>query len=753
MRGILTIAIVAASLWAMPLWAIDKDGEEDKPEFAFEAKELARVTANELETFSSEREFQRYIEKLDNIKLDSDADWAGYKPKSGQPILIAAAMQDAGADEEGCLDPQLCPEHGQEIVTTASKINAAPAATATTITNVQSIGVDEGDIVKQIGDYLLVLQDGRIFAINIKTMKVTDRKDVYRALPPGTKKKWYWESDFEGADWYDEMLVRDQHILIAAYDYEQRASELSIFALDQKSGKIMRRGVFLISSDDYYSATNYATRIVGDRLVFYTPYSLEQIEDQKDRPVIRRWVPQALRNNEAAKDSKPLLNPRSIYKPVLRTADPTVHSVSICPLGDYEETKALDCKTTAFIGPSAAQMFVSPNHVYLWNTPVDDTWSANRKECHPDWDYDTPYPAMPRAKRRDVLPGAVYRLGIRSGKVGVIGVNGVPFDQFSMEERNGRFMALTDWRTFRCEGADYAPADVSFLSVPETEFGEAFAPVANYNFTEVPAPGKRYVENRFAGDWLVYGGRAERRATPPDAEDGPQDVMAVAVPVRNPGKARQIALPHNIIRAERVGDDIMLNGYRDQAGLNMTLIGLGKKDAAVRSSILLAKRYESEGRSHAFNSMVDDDGSGLVGVPTVTGDNEGGYWSWRSDASDISFATKDADGRLADAGALMALPKEKIEPKEGYSCDVSCIDWYGNSRPIFTGGRIFGLMGTELVEAKLQDGKIRETARLDLTEPVPGVVPTPRRPPMPDDPKPPEIDPDEIWLWEYSRAD
>jgi hypothetical protein len=46
---------------------------------------------------------------------------------------------------------------------------------------------------------------------------------------------------------------------------------------------------------------------------------------------------------------------------------------------------------------------------------------------------------------------------------------------------------------------------------------------------------------------------------------------------------------------------------------------------------------------------------------------------------------------------------------------VSCIDWYGNSRPIFTGGRIFALLGTELVEGRIERGRIAELARLDLT--------------------------------------
>lgn len=47
-------------------------------------------------------------------------------------------------------------------------------------------------------------------------------------------------------------------------------------------------------------------------------------------------------------------------------------------------------------------------------------------------------------------------------------------------------------------------------------------------------------------------------------------------------------------------------------------------------------------------------------------------------------------------------------PAPVYSCAVSCIDWYGNSRSIFTDGRIFVLMATEIAEVQ----------RLNLTGPV-----------------------------------
>jgi hypothetical protein len=44
----------------------------------------------------------------------------------------------------------------------------------------------------------------------------------------------------------------------------------------------------------------------------------------------------------------------------------------------------------------------------------------------------------------------------------------------------------------------------------------------------------------------------------------------------------------------------------------------------------------------------------------------------------------------------------------------------GNSRPIFTDGRIFGLSGAELIEGRVENGRIREVRRLNFAlTPVP----------------------------------
>jgi hypothetical protein len=51
-------------------------------------------------------------------------------------------------------------------------------------------------------------------------------------------------------------------------------------------------------------------------------------------------------------------------------------------------------------------------------------------------------------------------------------------------------------------------------------------------------------------------------------------------------------------------------------------------------------------------------------------------------------------------------------------CRASCVDWYGNARPIFLGDRVFALMGYELVEGRLARSfvgeRIDELRRIDF---------------------------------------
>jgi hypothetical protein len=49
------------------------------------------------------------------------------------------------------------------------------------------------------------------------------------------------------------------------------------------------------------------------------------------------------------------------------------------------------------------------------------------------------------------------------------------------------------------------------------------------------------------------------------------------------------------------------------------------------------------------------------------------------------------------------------------NCRASCVDWYGNSRPLFLRNRVFALLGYELVEGKLDNGRMRELRRINYS--------------------------------------
>lgn len=696
-RTIFPKILAAALVLAVPgqhgVWqanAAADEEEEARQLRPYDDRALDVVTRPELTLFSSEREFAAYQRRFDAIHKKRRSNWGQRDAKV--PIENGLAMQSG---QEVCDDPEKCPkESDNQIIVTAQAASAPPS-----ITNNQTVGVDEGDIVKQIGNYFLTLQDGRIFAVNIATMTLTDRIDAYRRDADG---------DPIGADWYDEMLVQGDNVLITAYSYDDQATELSVFRLDQATGKLSRRGVFLISSDDYYDTDNYATRVVGDKLVLYSPYDLGDMMRQKNRPVIRRWMGPDERDGAKAKGT-PLIDAKRIYWPVMRTSQPSIHTVTICPLGKIDR-RELDCDTTGFVAPERRQMFVSPKAVYLWTATVFEGDYWGRDECAEEGQ------PVPRAEAADVAPGVVYRVPINGDDPAVLPIRGGVFDQFSMDENDGRFRALTSWFSDRCEHDYESKAEVALLDTPINRFGNAYRESSGREFRPLPSPGKRNVENRFADDWLVYGGRDGRGSYPPDPKDGegPKSAQAVAVPLKQPEKLQILKPGHEFIRVERVGNNIMMSGYSDDSGLMISLIGL-REEASVIGQTKLEGRYESESRSHAFNATIDQSGGGLMGIPTVTRTRDAGRWWDYSDVSDVNFIGFGRSGKLADLGAILGRAKDSIKPAEGYDCEVSCIDWYGNSRPIFSMGRVFALMATDLVELTVRDGKVVELKRIDLT--------------------------------------
>jgi hypothetical protein len=45
---------------------------------------------------------------------------------------------------------------------------------------------------------------------------------------------------------------------------------------------------------------------------------------------------------------------------------------------------------------------------------------------------------------------------------------------------------------------------------------------------------------------------------------------------------------------------------------------------------------------------------------------------------------------------------------------ASWVDWYGNSRPLFLDGRMFALLGAEIVEGRLESKHVLEIRRITI---------------------------------------
>ncbi|MFZ2031146.1 MAG: beta-propeller domain-containing protein [Vitreimonas sp.] len=622
-----------------------------------------------LQRFSGDAEFLQYVRTVRALQeADSrrryrgaaEADGAGLMPPPPPPPPPAAVTSAAPAQAQG---------------------NVSTPAGAS-VTNVQTQGVDEGDIVKQLGRFLVVLQDGRLFVVDTAPggqpgLALTSRANVYR--------------DARNQMWYDEMLVSGNRILVTGYSYRERASEITVFTLND-AGQLHREAIYYLSSNDYYSAENYATRLVNGNLVVYTPLNIAYLNpDQPMRwPLIRRWVRDGERQAETTR-GKPLFDAHDIYRPLRSTLAPFVHSVSVCPLGDLRSGDELDCRTTAFVGTSEREFFVSTSDIYLW---VSGGYAD--RDC--------------QGNANNPVSATLYQVPLSGRTPRALFTRGVPTNQFALDANGGEFRALLGWDG--CNSYSEHPR-LRYFHTPLSSLSATPRQAPDWSYVNEPSPDGAQYEPRFTENYLVYGSRPNWSSYPPQGQTVTGRI--VAVPVSRPNNPISVDAPHGVLRIERAGaSNIALTGYRNDEGLNVSLLDLRGRPR-IADTHLLAGRFESENRSHAFNSLIGPEG-GLMGLPTVGGVKQSGRWVFRSESSDLSFLSVNAAGQLNDMGLLNSNDHAQ-DPS--YHCEVSCIDWYGNSRAIFTGGRIFALSGTEMVEGGISGNRIGERRRLNLSQPPP----------------------------------
>src|SRR6185503_12259867 len=111
---------------------------------------------------------------------------------------------------------------------------------------------------------------------------------------------------------------------------------------------------------------------------------------------------------------------------------------------------------------------------------------------------------------------------------------------------------------------------------------------------------------------------------------------------------------------------------------------------------------QGETRSHGFFYRSED---GLLGLPIIGGGERTMRHQLRRASASVLFVKNDSLN-FREVGTLDARPANVND-----GCRASCVDWYGNSRPLFIRGRVFALMGYELVEGRVSGNGISEVRR------------------------------------------
>ncbi len=638
----LVIAAVAGCAYYAPAAATARENPSDTK------------SKKTLRPFRSDKELKDYFRELAE-KQQREARGRAGEPQAQptSPALGATTTADAPADK--------------------SEVGANKAAGKDdedeSVTNVQHAGVDEGGIVKLHGNHLVVLRRGRLF-----TVAVGDG-----ALRPISTADAFGPEINPEDTWYDEMLVADNTIAVIGYSYDRGGTEIGLFHIDD-AGRLRYRSTYHLRSNDYYSSRNYASRLIGNKLIFYTPLYLwpGAADPTEAFPALRKW-------HKGAKDSefRQIVSATRVYRPehtVNSQYGLALHTVTVCDLGGSE----LRCDATAVVGAPGRVFYVSPESVFVWTAD----WSRR-------------YGGAQAASADSML----YRMPLDGSGPSALQVSGAPVDQFSFLESADAHLNVLVRSEAAGEGmwgSEVAAGDVALMRVALTSFSDGSEAVPASSYRELPKPPGSTFQNRFVGDYLLYG--TGSGWGPPENVNR---ASLYAVRWAGEGSASELKLVHGVDRIEQMGSDAIVVGT-DGEDLHFTGVRLGNEGPQVAGRYTRKEASQGELRSHGFFYKPDGPDSGLLGLP-VSLPGRPGYEHLFEESAAILFLRNESLN-LKELGELGARPERAVDD----NCRASCVDWYGNARPLFLRGRVFALLGYELVEGRLADGRIRERRRVSF---------------------------------------
>ncbi|MGH9871581.1 MAG: beta-propeller domain-containing protein [Pyrinomonadaceae bacterium] len=530
------------------------------------------------------------------------------------------------------------------------------------ITNTQQAGVDEGGIVKLHGDHLVVLRRGRLFTVKVGA----------GALQPISTVDAFGPEINPSSTWYDEMLVSADTIAVIGYSYERGGTEVGLFHIDDV-GNLAYQSTYHLRSNDYYSSRNYASRLIGNKLIFYTPLymSVGAKDPFQSFPAVRRW-----HKGATPEEFQRIVSASRVYRPEHEfnaNYGTALHTVTVC----YLANGGFACTATAVLGPPGRVFYVSENSVYFWVS---------------DW--------MRRGQQMRAA-SMLYRMPLDGSEPSALGVSGSPVDQFSFlesEDDHLNVLVRSDSTGDGMWGAEVAAGDVALMRVPLASFSDGSEAVESSNYRKLPKPSGYTFQNRFVGDYLLYG-TGSGWGQPENTKQA--NLFAVGWAE---GEVNEISLVHGVDRIEQMGANAVVVGT-DGRDLHFTAIRLDDSPS-IADSYVRKEASQGELRSHGFFYKPDGPESGTLGLP-ISVPARAGYRHLFESSAAILFLRND-DLHFEEAGELAARSDRAVDD----ACRASCVDWYGNARPLFVSGRVLALLGYEIVEGTVDEGRMRELRRV-----------------------------------------
>src|SRR6185295_3353272 len=284
-----------------------------------------------------------------------------------------------------------------------------------------------------------------------------------------------------------------------------------------------------------------------------------------------------------------------------------------------------------------------------------------------------------------------------------LGVSGSPVDQFSFLQSGDEHLNVLVVSHGKGDGmwrAEVASGDVALMRVPITSFSDGRDAVPASNYRTLPKHEGYSFQNRFVGNYLVYGTGSGWGY--PEQNAGKWNLFVVDW---KRGDSHQMKLGHGVNRIEQMGSDAVVVGT-DGKNLLFSSLRLGQWPEIV-STYTRKEASQGELRSHGFFYKPDGKETGMLGLP-ISVPGRAGYKHLFEDSAAILFLRNNSL-QFREIGELGSQPERAVDDR----CRASCVDWYGNARPLFLRGRVFALLGYEIVEGKLDDGRMQELRRVN----------------------------------------